>query len=396
MKGLVLLLALVWASPTLAHTRSEAHSVWSFQEGHLSGTVTVLAREATRLPEGSAITPDQFAAYLQGTITAEPCAEARARALPSNAGHLRVELGFACPKEGPITLTIASFFEYMSSHAHYARIRMEGSFDEHVVTLARQVIVLGAEGAAEPVSAVTRLTDFLTIGIEHIVSGLDHLAFLLAVILLAGTGRQIALAITGFTVGHSITLALATLDWVTPHPGLVEAAIGFTIALVAVEVIAERTGIEFRAALGFGASLFALAGLSLLSPQPLADPLFLAGFGLFSVCYFVLVGRLEGSARLPWLRTGVTALFGLIHGFGFAGNLTGLGFSPDNILPMLIGFNLGVEIGQIALVLAALALAYAARRLVPAFRKPEAVEALAALLIALGVFWFLDRAYGVL
>lgn len=391
-------LALLISGPALAHTRSEAHSEWSFTDGYLSGTVTVLKRETTRLPQGADITPDDFAAYLGDTITAEPCTRQALRALPASASHVRVEIGFACPKDQPVTLNISSFFEVITSHAHYARIRHDGTIDEHVVTLDSQQIRLGEKDAAEPVSPVTRIGDFLVIGIEHIVSGLDHLAFLLAVMLLARTGRQIALAITGFTVGHSITLALATLELVTPAPGLVEAAIGFTIALVAIEVVADRTGAYRLSGAALGGALALLAGISLVSVQPLPDAEFLGGLAIFSLCYFALVGRLAGAAspRLPWLRTGVTALFGLVHGFGFAGNLSGLGFSTDNIVPMLIGFNVGVEIGQIALVLAALALGYAARRLVPLLRRPEPVEALAALLVALGLFWFIDRAYSMI
>jgi len=396
MRVLVLLLTVMLASPAFAHTRSEAHSVWSLQDDLLSGTVTVLAREATRLPQGSAITPDEFAAYLGETISAEPCSAPRARALPSSSSHMQVEISFACEADQPVTLTIASFFDVISSHAHYVRVRIDGQFDEHVITLSRQSASFGGSVEAEPVSAVTRLTDFLVIGIEHIVSGFDHLAFLLAVILLAGSGRAIALAITGFTIGHSITLALATLDLVTPHPGLVEAAIGFTIALVAVEVIAERAGWQTRAGVGFGVAMAALALVSLLSVKALPDASFLFGFGLFALCYFLLIGQFQDTPRLVWLRTGVTALFGLIHGFGFAGNLTGLGFSPDHILPMLIGFNLGVEIGQIGLVLAALISAWIAVKLVPALKQPQTLEAMAALLIALGLFWFLDRAYAVL
>ena len=85
------------------------------------------------------------------------------------------------------------------------------------------------------------MRNYIALGTEHIFGGLDHIAFLLALVLVCGRKRDLLWAITGFTLGHSLTLAFASLGWVAPDMSLVEAAIGFTIALVAVEKVAATT-----------------------------------------------------------------------------------------------------------------------------------------------------------
>ena len=115
----------------------------------------------------------------------------------------------------------------------------------------------------------------------------------------------------------------------------------------------------------------------------------LAGLALFVGCYFALLDRVPRPERLRWA---VALLFGLIHGFGFAGVLLEADLPPDRLLAALFGFNAGVELGQVGLVAVVwplwrlLGRAPAARRL--------AVEAGSALAAGLGLFWFVSRAYG--
>ena len=180
---------------------------------------------------------------------------------------------------------------------------------------------------------------YLKLGVEHILLGIDHLLFVLALILIAPNTRQLILAITAFTVAHSITLAAATLGFVNLPPPPVEAAIALSIAFVAAEIIRAREG---------------KAGI---------------------------------AARAPWV---VAFAFGLLHGFGFAGALSEVGLPAGNIPVALLFFNVGVEIGQllfVALVLCLAALFQLARRPLPRW----ATLAPPYLIGSLAMFWVIQR-----
>ncbi len=143
---------------------------------------------------------------------------------------------------------------------------------------------------------------YLVLGVEHILSGFDHLLFVIALLFLVGFNRQLVLTITAFTVAHSLTLASSALGLLTLRSPPVEATIALSIMLVAGEALRQR--------------------------QTLAR-------------------------RWPAL---VAFLFGLVHGLGFAGALKDIGL-PDNHLSIaLLTFNLGVELGQLATVAVALVL----------------------------------------
>jgi hydrogenase/urease accessory protein HupE len=189
---------------------------------------------------------------------------------------------------------------------------------------------------------------YLRLGIEHILFGFDHLLFVLALVILVRDWRRVALAVTAFTIAHSITLVAATLGLINVPGPPVEAAIALSIMLVAVEIVNARRGIP---------SL---------------------------------------TARWPWL---VAFCFGLLHGFGFAGALAEVGLPHHAILIALLFFNLGVEIGQLVFVAAVLALGELFRRAI-ALRLEHAVvqrmvnwlDVTAAYAIgALAAYWLIDR-----
>jgi hypothetical protein len=192
------------------------------------------------------------------------------------------------------------------------------------------------------------LSDWVRLGAEHIAEGWDHLSFVLALALLVGTWRRVALVITGFTIGHSITLGLTSLGTITPpSSGPVEAVIALSVVYLAVEMC---RGHDARA-------------------------------------------QFAGRRGI-----GVAAGFGLIHGFGFAGVLRDLGLPPGSEWRALLGFNIGVELGQLTFVALILAGAYAIGR---AMRSSEPVPtrlrlAGAYVVGSLAVFWTLQRAIPIL
>jgi len=180
---------------------------------------------------------------------------------------------------------------------------------------------------------------YAVLGIEHILTGWDHLLFVLGLILLVGPARMLLWTITAFTGGHSVTLALATLGLVNVPPAPTEAAIALSIYLLAVELIRSRAG------------------------------------------------RTTLMRRAPWLVAGV---FGLLHGLGFAGALAQVGLPPGEIPLSLFAFNVGIELGQlgfVAVVLGAMALVRAVRLPQPAWGASLAAYAIG----SLAIYWFLER-----
>lgn len=190
---------------------------------------------------------------------------------------------------------------------------------------------------AEKADGPTSRISFFLFGVEHIITGYDHLLFLAALMLACTTLSEAATIVTCFTVAHSITLAMAALDWVHLPPQLVEPAIALSIVYVALE------------------NLFA-----------------------------------KGEAAL-WRRATVTCLFGLIHGLGFASALREIGLRqvPGGVLWPLLKFNLGVEAGQLCVAAIALPLLLLAKR------NERVAKAMlqggSAAVACLGTYWLVTR-----
>lgn len=215
--------------------------------------------------------------------------------------------------------------------------------------------LLGAEQAAVvmPAAAATRdegtFARYLGLGASHLLGGLDHALFLLGLfLLLSGRGaRALALAVTAFTAGHSLTLALATAGAAPIRQETAELLIAATVLVLALELVA-------------GSSRRGLPG---------------QGHGPSS-----------GLARRPgWMA----AAFGLVHGLGFAGALRDVGLPVGDVPLALLAFNVGIELGQLALIAALAAGAWAWRQLpAPARRAPAAP---AYLIGSFAACWLLER-----
>jgi hypothetical protein len=224
-----------------------------------------------------------------------------------------------------------------------------------------------------------------------VLSGLDHLAFLLALMLLAGRPWSAALAATGFTIGHSLTLGLVAFGWLRPHTGAVEALIGFTIAYTAALVPGgtQATASDTRLALRLAASgaVAALPLLAVLLDQQTPPWPVYAGAALFALGFGARGAASSTSSALAVL---LAIAFGLVHGAGFAGGLLELDLPRDRLLGALFGFNVGVELAQLAVLGACAALAVAAGRL-PREWPVLGREVASATLVGLGAYWFIAR-----
>ena len=187
-------------------------------------------------------------------------------------------------------------------------------------------------------SALAVVETYTLLGFQHILEGLDHLAFVAALMLIVRGWAMLLKTVTAFTVAHSITLALATFGYVSLPPPPVETLIALSILLVAVEAIHLRHG------------------------------------------------RSSLATRWPWF---IAFAFGLLHGFGFAGALGEIGLPQGDIPLALLFFNIGVELGQLAFIAALLALVAMLRRLIA---LPQAAPLAAAYGIGtIATFWVFDR-----
>lgn len=186
---------------------------------------------------------------------------------------------------------------------------------------------------------------YFSIGVEHIIGGFDHMLFVVALVLLLQRGWPVVAAATAFTIAHSLTLAGTTLGLFGLPQAPVEAVIALSIIFLAVEIVKAQPG------------------------------------------HSRLSARL--SQRLPWL---VAFLFGLLHGFGFAGALREIGLPQTDVPLALLAFNLGVEAGQLAIIAVAAGLLAGLRRLAPATMRP-AVLVSAYAIGSIASFWFIERVW---
>lgn len=172
---------------------------------------------------------------------------------------------------------------------------------------------------------------------------------------------------------------------------LVEALIGFTVALVAVEYFARRSRepATITNAFSMSAALLVLGGMA-LGLFDAAAAVASAGMLIFAYCYLSLAVNPLAEKHSAALLLSATTLFGLIHGFGFAGFLTDSGVLGASLVVPLIGFNVGVELGQIAIIVVLVVLARLSRPLT----SPLCAQVVASSLCAAGVYWYVTRSIG--
>jgi hypothetical protein len=392
-------LALLAAGGALAHTRSTSWSSWEIEGREARVTFRIPQLELTRLPWGIVAAPrfaPELGRYLSEGLRLEaggvPCAVVDGpRALAAPADRALLEWRVRCPDGGALVIVSDLMREVAPSHLHFARLRApEGGIKERVLAGAERSWRLPGEGQGADSGEGSGIADYVRIGVEHIATGYDHLVFLLGLLLLARRASEVVTIVTGFTLAHSITLALAALGRLRPDPDAVQALVGLSIALVAAEngwLLAGRPRLVpalVVAALGVTAALAAFG----LGAVPAAT---LLGLGLFAACYFALLERVENPMRL---RFAIAFCFGLVHGFGFAGVLTEVALPRERLVPALLGFNVGVELGQLAIVAAVWPLLSVLSSLRAGRVHRALVEVGTAVVCALGVFWWIGRAFG--
>ena len=255
---------------------------------------------------------------------------------------LTLWLRYVCPVTPNALELDADFIAALSSgHRHLAHVSLGNVSQDFSLQRGQSSVKLRVPGGgtqrATPNhggSTWARFRSFFVMGIDHILTGYDHLLFLVGLLLVLGPIRSLVGAITTFTIAHSLTLSLATFGIALPRPSVIEPLIALSITYVGIENWFVRDA----------------------------------------------VGR--------WR---VTFCFGLIHGFGFAGALREISLPRPEVPLALFSFNLGVEAGQLAVVAVVLpALLFARHR---GWLPPRTAKLLSIPVAAMGVFWFVARLF---
>lgn len=243
-------------------------------------------------------------------------------------GAVIFRLRGTCPEGEPLRVGFDTLAGTGSERYNLAKIRYGGTIVEYVFTSRDSEVVL--EGST---AVLTTMRRFLLLGFEHIATGYDHLIFLLALLLIGGGMATLVGIVTAFTIAHSLTLALATFGVITLPERLVESAIALSIAWVALEN--------------------------------------------------VVFDRSHGRWR-------ITFAFGLVHGLGFASILTAMHLPARDLALSLLAFNVGVEVGQVGVVVVTYPLIAALQR---ARRRRLIVAGASWGVLALALYWFVERTF---
>lgn len=329
MRALAVLLAIAVAGPAVAHDVSRSDSKIEVQGRAVRATLTLNANELRNSGRDATGIFDSVRRHFFVTSSAAPI-DVRLEKFSVLAGSLiRLDVVYTF-EQNVSRLHVRSTLDQImpAGHQHLMSVRLNGTLHEAI--LDARTPEASFSGVRE-----TRLRTFLRftrLGVEHIFTGYDHLAFLLGLLVATATLGSLVRIITSFTIAHSITLALATFSVVVLPSRLTESLIALSIAYVAAENL-----LDFRA----------------------------------------------------MKRYYITFLFGLVHGFGFSSALREMDLPRSGLALSLFSFNLGVEIGQVTFVLLIFPLVQDLVRSGWKQLKPAVSIGVA----CLAVYWFVQRAF---
>ena len=385
----------LFSQEAFAHTRSVSYSSWLITNDEIVMTFSAPAREVTKLKEYKAHYPDLSAslnAHLLDSIILNPVGSlVKSNPLITEQGTIAIEHIYKIKANSLLTIEMNAFYEVSSNHTHYATTKTTDGINRSSIlnqnNRSFEVIANSHNLKDESFQAV--LFGYINLGFTHILSGFDHLVFLLILLLLCRSLKELIFTATGFTIGHSLTLFLAASNLLIPNVKIIESLIGLTIVIAAIEAI--RLSItEIKKVRILSICLFiSIFLLSFFIPY-INNSLLIIGMGILTISYLRLIEDANSSSKYrPLLAT----IFGIIHGFGFANILNEIGIIKANFLLALFGFNIGVELGQI-LVLSVLWYIYVyAKKNMKNIYFTEIRSLLSSILLSIGLYWFITRSF---
>ena len=383
-----------------AHERSASYAEFRVDAAGAAVTLRIESRDLTRLPESAEAGPgrdsavgDVIAAALiarRGQVACTPSTPVVRAATSGGRETLRWRV--ECPGDGSFGVESRLTQLLRAPHLCFVMVRTPANGDFEVVLHSERAQWQQPEAAEA--SGQRAFLESFRLGVEHIAGGADHLFFVFGLVVVAATLSEVAVVITAFTLAHMLTLATAALGLLRPAAASVEALIAVSIALVAVENLTLRAESRERgrrhpsaaAALVLAPALLATAAQ--LGRVPAAP---LAGTAVFALSYLAFADRRPTDRRVRWV---VAFVFGLLHGFGFAGVLVEAGFSGAAVATTLVAFNAGVEIGQLLFVALLWPLLTLLRRRAGVEYTRLVVEPASVVLLAASVAWYAARAFG--
>jgi hydrogenase/urease accessory protein HupE len=354
LRRLLLLLVLgVCARPASAHPAPYSYVDLRLDEGRVHGSIVVHAFDIAHelgiqpperlLDAGAARTGGAALARLLASrialrLDGHPVALEWTRTdLAADRQGWRLAFDASTAMAGRLDLE-ARLFPYDPQHQTFVNVYEAARLEHQAVLDARHPSMEYYAGSPGGVTAVART--FVPSGIHHILIGPDHVLFIVALVILGGSLARLLAIVTAFTVGHSVTLSLAALGVVSPPVSIVEPAIALSIVVVGVDNLLVRRARDAR----------------------------------------------DARDLRPWAALS----FGLVHGFGFASVLQQIGLPPTALGWSLFSFNLGVELGQIAVVVLITAVIGAIRAYSTVLAERVAFAG-SVVVIAAGAWWFAER-----
>jgi hydrogenase/urease accessory protein HupE len=347
-RAAVVLLLLAAATPAWAHPAPFSYLDIVFRDGRIDGTLVIHIIDAAH--ELGIAPPERILDNAVAERERQRLAEILSPRLELKTDHRLVpqwtsleplpndaalKLKFTIPTEQTGSLSIdANLFPYDPQHQTFVNIYEADQLRQQVIFNANSPEHTYYLGTTQ--GAVAVMKTFIPSGIRHILIGPDHILFLVGLLLLGGSWTALLKIVTAFTIGHSITLSLAALDIVTPPANIIEPTIALSIIFVGADNLVRGDGRDLRA----------------------------------------------------W----AAAVFGLVHGFGFANVLREFGLPKEALGWSLFSFNVGVEIGQLGIVVLVASALTAIRRRSDSMGYRVAYAG-SVVVIAAGTYWFVQRVF---
>ena len=341
------LIFIFFSGNVFSHQKSQSYTSWEGEniDGNFEVTVKTKISKSILFSQlqNNGYKVDMLETYFKNKIYSEACSSINLEILRTNNAFFKIKETFSCSTDKPI-FNYNLFFDLNITHLDFSsQKRNDEKLPDFIISSETKKINLFVEQSEASMNL--SFYNFLYFGFLHILSGLDHIAFLLLIIFLCKSYKTLLLAISGFTVGHSISLFSSVQGLIISSASLVEIMIGFSILVCSIEVLGKKTN-QLVLFSNYIISLWTLLTFIIFIFFP-SQALFFLSLGFMVFSYLRLSTNYQNSLYLVF----ITLVFGFIHGLGFAGAINEIFLPSEDMLKILIAFNLGIEIGQILIFL---------------------------------------------
>ena len=341
------LIFIFFSGNVFSHQKSQSYTSWEGEniDGNFEVTVKTKISKSILFSQlqNNGYKVDTLETYFKNKIYSETCSSINLEILRTNTAFLKIKEIFSCSTDKPI-FNYNLFFDLNITHLDFSSQKSnDEKLPDFIISSETKKLNLFVEQSEASMNL--SFYNFLYFGFLHILSGLDHIAFLLLIIFLCKSYKTLLLAISGFTIGHSISLFSSVQGLIISSASLVEIMIGFSILVCSIEVLGKKTN-QLVLFSNYIISLWTLLTFIIFIFFP-SQALFFLSLGFMVFSYLRLSNNYQNNLNLIF----ITLVFGFIHGLGFAGAINEIFLPSEDMLKILIAFNLGIEIGQILIFL---------------------------------------------